>query len=104
MPLNKILSEWDKPVKAEVINEIITYMKTMPQSKETLLIQCAEHLESHQTLGSVLAVVHALNEEEFLLRCQDDDLDENDLSKELERMLMSDGKNSNGLSPYGAKD
>ncbi len=107
MPLNKILSEWDQPVKPDVINEIITYMKTMPQSQETLLIQCAEHLEHHRTLGAVLAVVHALNNEEFLLRCHDEDLDDTDLSKELERMLMSDGnssKNSDGLSLYGAKD
>jgi len=104
MPLKKILSQWDQPVKPEVINEIISYMKTMPQSQETLLIQCAEHLERNQTLGAVLAVVHALNDGEFLLRCQDEELDDTDLSKELERMLMSDcgAKNSTASSPYGA--
>jgi hypothetical protein len=104
MPLQKILSEWDQPVKPEVINEIISYMKTMPQSQETLLIQCAEHLEHHRTLSAVLAVVHALNEGEFLLRCQDDDLDDGELSREMERILMSDfDKNGAAASPYGAR-
>jgi hypothetical protein len=105
MPLQKILSEWDQPVRPEVITEIISYMKTVPQSQESLLMQCAEHLERHQTLSAVLAVVHALNDGEFLLRCRDEDLDDTDLSKELERMLMSDvGKNGAAGGPYGAKE
>jgi hypothetical protein len=36
----------------------------------------------------VLAVVHALNEGEFLLKCRDDDiLLENDLSKEFDKLM-----------------
>jgi hypothetical protein len=38
----------------------------------------------------VLAVVHALNEGEFLLKCRDDDiLLENDLSKEFDKLMSS---------------
>ncbi len=99
MPLNKILSEWDKPVKSDMIKDIITYMKTMPKEQEALVLQCAEHLERTQTLGAVLAVVHALNEGEIFLRCRDDDLLESDLSMEFDRLLHEDPK-KNGDSPF----
>ncbi len=100
MPLDKILSEWNEPVKPEVVNEIIKYMKSMPQEHETLLIQCAEHLEKTRTLGSVLAVVHALNGGEFLLRCMDEE--DTDLSKEFASLMAGDDtKNTPSAAPYG---
>ncbi len=81
----------DKPVKTEVTKEIIRYMKSMPSEHETLILQCAEQLDRDQSLKSVLAVVHALNEGEFLLKCRDDDLiSETELSSEFERLLGGD--------------
>jgi hypothetical protein len=96
MPLNKILAEWDKPVKAEMIKDIISYMKSMPKEQEQLVLQCAEHLDKSQSLGAVLAVAHALNEGEIFLRCRDDDdLLESELSNEFDRLLQeSDKKNT----------
>jgi len=64
MPLHSILESWDKPVKPEVIKEIVHYMKSMPSDQEALVIQCALHLDKSQTLGAVVAVVHALLEED----------------------------------------
>ncbi len=87
MPLQSILAGWDKPVKADVVKEIIDYMKNMPIEQEALVIQCAEHLNQTQTLGAVLAVVHALNEGQFLLKRRDDDDDDADfLTKEFEKL------------------
>ena len=93
MPLQKILSNLEQPVNAEVIRGIIDYMKCMPKEKEALVLQCAEHLEKTQSLAAVLAVVHALNEEEFPLKLRtdgdDDLLLDMDLSKEFERIMGS---------------
>jgi hypothetical protein len=81
----------DKPVKPEVTKSIIRYMKGMPSEHEALILQCAEQLDKDQSLGTVLAVVHALNEGEFLLKCRDDEddmlLTENDLSKEFDKLM-----------------
>ena len=89
--LGNVLAAMNQPVKAEVIKEIITYMKGMPKDQEALVLQCAEHLEATQSLGAVLAVVHALNEGEFLLKCRDDDDTlESDLTKELEKLMNED--------------
>ena len=91
MPLLSIVEAMDKPVKTEVTKEIIRYMKSMPSEHETLILQCADQLDSDQSLKSVLAVVHALNEGEFLLKCRDDDLiSETELSSEFERLLGGD--------------
>jgi hypothetical protein len=88
MPLLSIVEAMDKPVKTEVTKEIIRYMKNMPSEHENLILQCAEQLDRDQSLKSVLAVVHALNEGEFLLKCRDDDLiSETELSSEFERLL-----------------
>ena len=76
MSLKSILDSWDKPVNPDVVKEIITYMKNMPSENENLVIQCAEHIEKTQSLGAVLAVVHALNGSEFLLKCIGNDEDE----------------------------
>ena len=59
------------------------------------MIQCALHLDKSQTLGAVLAVVHALNEGEFLLKCISDDSQlESDLTSEFEKMLSEDKKDA----------
>lgn len=88
MPLLSIVEAMDQPVKTEVTKEIIRYMKNMPSEHENLILQCAEQLDRDQSLKSVLAVVHALNEGEFLLKCRDDDLiSETELSSEFERLL-----------------
>ena len=90
MPLHAIMDAMDRPVKAEVTKEIVRYMKGMPSEHEALILQCAEHLDKDQSLRTVLAVVHALNEGEFLLKCRDDDiLSENDLSKEFDKLMSS---------------
>ena len=86
--LLSIVEAMDQPVKTEVTKEIIRYMKNMPSEHENLILQCAEQLDRDQSLKSVLAVVHALNEGEFLLKCRDDDLiSETELSSEFERLL-----------------
>ena len=100
MPLQKILSEWDKPVKAEMIKDIISYMKTMPKEQENLVLQCADHLDKSQSLCSVLAVAHALNENEIFLRCRDDDLLESELSDEFDKLMEQDGDKKTLSSPY----
>ena len=87
MPLNAILGSLDKPVKPESVKHLIKYMKSMPKEHEPLVLQCAECLEKSQSLGTVLAVVHALNEGEFLLKCRDDDASDLDLSDEFDRLL-----------------
>ena len=95
MPLNRILLAMDKPVKQEVTKSIIRYMKDMPSEHEALILQCADQLDKDQSLKTVLAVVHALNEGEFLLKCRDNEddilLTESDLSKEFDK-LMSDSR------------
>jgi len=90
MPLDAILSSLDKPVKPENVKHLIRYMKSMPKEHETLVVQCAECLEKSQSLGTVLAVVHALNEGEFLLKCRDEDVSDLDISDEFERLLASE--------------
>jgi hypothetical protein len=91
MSLNRIMAAMDEQVKPELIKEIINYMKNMPSEHEDLVLQCAECLHRDQKLLTVLAVVHALNEGEFLLKCRDDELlSECDLSKEFDK-LMADG-------------
>lgn len=89
MTLQKILADWDAPVRPDVIQGIIRHMKAMPAHQENVVLACAEHLNATQTLGSVLAVVHALNGGEFLLRSHDDDDEalEKDLSSEFEKLL-----------------
>ena len=87
MPLHAILSAMEKPVGAENIKHLIKYMKSMPKEHEPLVLECAECLEKSQSLGTVLAVVHALNEEEFLLKCRDDDVSDLDIADEFERLL-----------------
>lgn len=102
MTLHKILERLDEPVRPEVTNQIITYMKKMPSGNEELIDQCITHLESKQTLGAMLAVVHALNDGEFLLRCHTDvDDDENALVREMEEMFNEhDEKTTQQSSPY----
>ena len=91
MPLKSILESMDTPTSPFVVGQIISYMKTMPKEHEALIMQCAEHLEKSQTLGAVLAVVHALNEREFLLKCHDDDdVIESELPEEIEKLMNSD--------------
>ena len=90
MPLNAIMEAMDKPVKAEVTKEIIRYMKNIPSEHEALVLQCAERLDKDQLLGTVLAVVHALNEGEILLKCRDDELTEADLSTEFDKLMGND--------------
>jgi hypothetical protein len=101
MPLKEILDAWDRPVKQGIVREVISYMKNMPKEKETLLMECAEHLEHNQSLGAVLAVVHALNDNEIFLRCRDDDALESDLTQEFERLLGEDKKEQSPLTPLG---
>ena len=89
MPLHRILKSLDDPVRAEVTNQIITYMRSMPAGKDDLVSQCITHLEQTQTLGSMLAVVHALNDGEFLLRCHTD-VNENELVSEFDALFKED--------------
>jgi predicted protein tyrosine phosphatase len=91
--MDAILSSLDKPVKPEHIKDLIRYMKSMPKEQETLVLQCAECLERSQALSTVLAVVHALNEGEFLLKCRDDD-DVTDLAGEFDRLIAETEKNA----------
>ena len=101
MPLKEILDAWDRPVKADIIREVIGYMKNMPKDKQTLLLECAEHLDQNHTLGAVLAVVHALNDSEILLKCRDDDALESDLTLEFELLLGDDKKKHQSLTVPG---
>ena len=92
MPLTAILNAMDTQVKPEMVKEIIQYMKGMPSEHEKLVLQCAEQLDKDQSLKTVLAVAHALNEGEVLLKCRDDDLlSEHDLSREFDKLMGSDG-------------
>lgn len=52
----------NQPVKESVVMNIVEYMKSMPIEHESLVLQCAEHLNKDHTLAAVLAVTHALNE------------------------------------------
>ena len=99
MPLDRILKSLDEPVRPEVTHQILSYMKSMPSGKEELISQCITHLESTQTLGAMLAVVHALNDGEFLMRCHSDTMDENELASEFEEMFKQDGKNNDASAP-----
>jgi len=91
MPLQKILKNLEGPVRPEVTNQIITYMRSMPAGNEELISQCITHLESTQTLGAMLAVVHALNQGEFLLRCHTD-VSEHELASEFEELFKDNNK------------
>jgi len=92
MPLTAILNAMDTQVKPEMVKEIIQYMKGMPSEHEKLVLQCAEQLDKDQSLKTVLAVAHALNEGEVLLKCRDDDLlSEHDLSREFDKLMGGDG-------------
>jgi hypothetical protein len=102
MSLQKILNSLDEPVRPEVTHQIISYMKSMPSDKEELISQCITHLESTQTLGSMLAVVHALNDGEFLMRCHSDTSDAtNELVSEFEELFKEteEGKNNDAAAP-----
>ena len=101
MSLHRILKSLDEPVRPEVTNQIISYMKSMPSEKEELISQCITHLESTQTLGAMLAVVHALNDGEFLMRCHSDTSDTNALVSEFEELLRDTdvGKNNDAAAP-----
>ena len=87
MPLHKILKSLDEPVRPEVMKQIITYMRNMPTGNEELISQCITHLDTSQSLGAMLAVVHALNEGEFLLRCH---TEVNELESEFNEMFKDD--------------
>ncbi len=98
--LTQIMADMDKPVKPEYTKEIIRYMKNMPSEHEHLVLQCAEQLDRDQTLGTVLAVVHALNEGEILLKCRDDELlSESDLSKEFDKLMAEEPKPADAAKP-----
>ena len=97
--LAAILDTLDKPVKPGVVNEIINYMKTMPRDNEALVMQCAEHLEKGPTLATTLAVVHALNEGEFLLKNRDEDDPFARLTSEFEQLLSDDGTKKDPAAP-----
>ena len=86
MPLHRILQSLDSPVRPEVTNQIIAYIRNIPNGDADLLGQCVTHLEKTQTLGAMLAVVHALNDGEFLLRCHTD-VSENELADEFAEMF-----------------
>jgi len=98
MPLHRILKSLDDPVRAEVTNQIITYMRSMPAGKDDLVSQCITHLEQTQTLGSMLAVVHALNDGEFLLRCHTD-VNENELASEFDELFKQDHPEEKNKEP-----
>ena len=98
MPLRGILTSLHEPVRLEVTNQIITYMRSMPAGKEELVSQCVTHLEQTQTLGSMLAVVHALNDGEFLLRCHTD-VNENELVGKFDELFKEGGKNKDPVEP-----
>ncbi len=89
MPLQRILKSLDEPVRPQVTKQIIAYMKTIPNGNEELIGQCVTHLENTQTLGAMLAVVHALNDGEFLLKCHKE-VDEKELADEFEEMFKDD--------------
>jgi hypothetical protein len=73
-------------------------VKSMPSGKEELIGQCITHLEKTQTLGGMLAVVHALNDGEFLLRCHTD-VNENELAEEFNEMFRDEVKNNTADEP-----
>jgi hypothetical protein len=85
MPLQKILAKLDKPADLDTKTRIIAHMKKIPMEKEELMLQCAMHLEKHNTLGALLTVVHALNDEAIFMRYADDE--EIDLASEFDRIL-----------------
>jgi len=104
MPLHSILAALDKPVKPDVIKEFVNYMKTMPAEHEDLVLQCVEHLDKDQSLGSVLAVAHALNEKEFLLAHRDEDDDPfGSLSKEFDKLMAEPTKKDDVASTLRAE-
>jgi hypothetical protein len=98
MPLHRILKSLDDPVRPGVTNQIITYMRSMPAGKDDLVSQCITHLEQTQTLGSMLAVVHALNDGEFLLRCHTD-VNENELASEFDELFKEDHPEEKNKEP-----
>ena len=90
MPLHKILAQLDEPMNPEVKARVIAHMKKMPSDKEELILQCAMHLDTHNTLGALLAVTHALNDGDVFVRYGDDE--EDDLTSEFQRILGDDAE------------
>ena len=93
--LASILTSLETPVHADITTHIISYMRDLPPQQSGLVEECATHLERSQTLGAVLAVVHALNGGEILLRHQekDEDIDSDALSLEIEKLLAEEDEN-----------
>jgi hypothetical protein len=88
MPLQRILQSLDSSVRPEVIKHVLTYMTSMPPGNEDLISQCVTHLDNDQSLGAMLAVVHALNRGEFLLRSHAvDETAEEELSDDFEELF-----------------
>lgn len=93
MSLNEILAKLDAPVKPATKAQIMSYMKDLPSEHNELTTQCVEYLETHDTLQGFLVVVHALNAEEFMLKCLDEDTQSSDaLSEEFEKLMSGDEK------------
>ena len=89
--LASILASLETPVHPDITTHIIGYMRDLPPQQGGLVEECATHLERSQTLGAVLAVAHALNGGEILLRHQDnEDMDGDALSLEIEKLLASE--------------
>ena len=86
MPLHAILAKLDQPAPPRLTKRLVDYMKGLPDSKEELVMQCATYLEENQTLGALLAVTHALNDGEIMMKCSDEDV-ENDLASEFDNIL-----------------
>ncbi len=99
MPLQRILASLDSPVRPEVTSQIITYMHSIPASgKEQLIEQCFAHLENTQTLGVMLASVHALNGGKFLLLCHTE-VNENELAEDFAALFGDDDKKKQITAP-----
>ena len=90
--LESILASLETPVHSDITMHIIGYMRDLPPQQSGLVEECATHLERSQTLGAVLAVVHALNGGEILLRHQEKEemMDSDALSLEIEKLLAED--------------
>ena len=87
--LESILTSLETAVHPDITTHIIGYMRDLPRAQAGLVEECATHLERSQTLGAVLAVVHALNGGEILLRHQEgngeEDIDSDALEFKIER-------------------
>ena len=91
--LESILTSLETPVHSDITTHIIGYMRDLPSQQASLVEECATHLERSQTLGAVLAVAHALNGGEILLRHQEkEEFDSDALSLEIEKLLAEEEK------------